>query len=183
MNYPRGHRYMLIELLTRFILLILFIVSEYAEPFQRKIHPEELWLYKNPRTDSYVPTRILWVFICIVPFFIISLSNLLNKCKADGIQAFLALTLSFGINGVVTNAIKLIVGRPRPDYFYRCFPDGKGDLKYPCTGNKEDIKEGLKSFPSGHSSFAFDSMVLCTLYLCGKLQVFNQKGRGQFGVL
>ncbi|XP_055935551.1 phospholipid phosphatase 5-like [Argiope bruennichi] len=179
MNYPRGHRYMLIELLTRFILLILFIVSEYAEPFQRKIHPEELWLYKNPRTDSYVPTRILWVFICIVPFFIISLSNLLNKCKADGIQAFLALTLSFGINGVVTNAIKLIVGRPRPDYFYRCFPDGKGDLKYPCTGNKEDIKEGLKSFPSGHSSFAFDSMVLCTLYLCGKLQVFNQKGRGQ----
>ncbi|GIY18086.1 phospholipid phosphatase 5 [Caerostris extrusa] len=179
MNNARNHRYLLIELVVRFILLVLFMLSEYGEPFHRKIHPDELWLYKNPRTDSYVPTRILWIFICIVPFFIIFLSNLLNKCKADGIQAFLALTLSFGINGVITNAVKLIVGRPRPDFFYRCFPDGKGDIKFPCTGKKEDIIEGMKSFPSGHSSFAFVSMTFCALYLCGKLQVFNQKGRGQ----
>lgn len=34
---------------------------EYGEPFRRKIHPDELWLYKNPRTESYVTTRILWV--------------------------------------------------------------------------------------------------------------------------
>ncbi|GFQ86864.1 phospholipid phosphatase 5 [Trichonephila clavipes] len=179
MNDAKGHKYVLLELLVRFTLLFAFIASEYGEPFQRKIHPDELWLYKNPRTDSYVPTRILWVIICIVPFFIIFISNLLNKGKADGIHAFLALTLSFGINGVVTNAVKLIVGRPRPDFFYRCFPDGKGDIKFPCTGKKEDIIEGLKSFPSGHSSFAFDSMVFCVLYLCGKLQVFNQKGRGK----
>lgn len=34
---------------------------ENAEPFTRKIHEDELWLYKNPRTESYVPTTILWV--------------------------------------------------------------------------------------------------------------------------
>ena len=31
--------------------------------FERKIHQEELWLYKNPRTPSYVPSEMLWVSI------------------------------------------------------------------------------------------------------------------------
>jgi hypothetical protein len=34
---------------------------EGATPFARKIQPDELWLYKNPRSESYVPTSVLWV--------------------------------------------------------------------------------------------------------------------------
>ncbi|XP_071033983.1 phospholipid phosphatase 5 isoform X1 [Parasteatoda tepidariorum] len=179
MNDSKNRKWLGVELFIRFILLIIFIVLEYAEPFHRKIHPDELWLYKNPRTESYFPTRILWVFICVVPFCIIVISNLIVKCKLDALQAFLALTLNFGINGLLTNSVKLIVGRPRPDFFYRCFPDGNGDVNFPCTGKKEDTIEGLKSFPSGHSSFAFASMTFCSLYLCGKLGVFSVRGRGK----
>lgn len=177
MNENKKH--LLVELTLRLTLGIVFLYLQYAEPFRRKIQPEELWLYKNPRTLSYVPAHILWPFICIIPFFVIFIANLLNRNRVDGLQAFLALTLAFGINGVVTNSTKLVIGRPRPDFFYRCFPDGKGDLQFPCTGNKDDIIEGLKSFPSGHSSFAFASMMFCTLYLFGKLQVFNQRGKGK----
>ena len=36
-------------------------------PFIRKIHPEEIWLYRNPMTDSYVPSHLLWSFVTFVP--------------------------------------------------------------------------------------------------------------------
>lgn len=43
--------------------LMVFRELEKAEPFTRKIHEDELWLYRNPRTESFVPTTILWVDI------------------------------------------------------------------------------------------------------------------------
>ena len=104
---------------------------------------------------------------------------------------------------ISSNYVLLVsLGRPRPDFFWRCFPDGVSNPEMLCTGNADIITEGRKSFPSGHSScellvppwgtcifilslhftfsisVAFTSMGFVSIYIAGQLGVFNQKGRG-----
>ncbi|KAL7291330.1 hypothetical protein TKK_0014931 [Trichogramma kaykai] len=149
------------------------------EPFTRKIHENELWLYKNPRVDSYVTTSVLWVAIILVPLIVISLVFYIQKEKNDFSQAVYSYTLSLGFTGVVTNILKIIVGRPRPDFFYRCFPDGNVNFDFECTGDPIAIRDGKKSFPSGHASLAFSGFGFVALYVAGKLHTFSWNGKGQ----
>ncbi|XP_075506049.1 putative lipid phosphate phosphatase 3, chloroplastic isoform X2 [Primulina tabacum] len=82
--------------------------------------------------------------------------------------------------------------------FYRFVGQGMmEDLKYPlkdntvpvwavpiydrwgdviCHGKESDIKEGHKSFPSGHTSWSFAGLGFLSLYLAGKIKCFDRKG-------
>ncbi|CAD6209811.1 GSCOCG00010824001-RA-CDS [Cotesia congregata] len=155
------------DIFLRAFLALLIVTLERTEPFNRKIHDDEVWLYKNPKTLSYVPVTVLWVTVFIVPMVVISVSFLIHRDKIDFAQALLAVTLALGLNGVLTNIIKIIVGKPRPDYFWRCFPDGIANAEFNCTGDSHEIRDGKKSFPSGHSSFAFTSFGFVAYYLAG----------------
>ncbi|XP_050070490.1 phospholipid phosphatase 5 [Anopheles maculipalpis] len=169
-----------LETIVRIALTCIYITLEFKAPFVRKIQQEELWLYRNPRTDSYVPLTMLWPIVLGVPGLVFTLHYLRSRDRQELRCAVLAFTLGLGLNGVVTNTIKIAVGRPRPDFFWRCFPDGVPDEQLHCTGTDvRALMDGRKSFPSGHSSFAFAGLGFLSWYLIGKLHLMNERGRGR----
>ncbi|XP_055375302.1 phospholipid phosphatase 5 [Condylostylus longicornis] len=168
------------EIALRIVVFIIFIHLECKPAFKRVILPEELWMYKYPPTADYVPSVFLLPAAFVVPFTVIFINYLINHDRYDFFQANNAVTLSLGLNGVITSLLKIAVGRPRPDFFYRCYPDGNFPTNYSmeCTGNTREVNEGRKSFPSGHSSFAFAGFGFVFLYIAAKWNIFNEKGRG-----
>lgn len=166
------------EIGVRLFLFVFFYISDDATPYFRKIQPEEFWLYRYPRTPSYYPGYLLWITILGVPTFVATVYFIKYRDKTDWQQAILGVVLSIYLTASVTNCIKLAVGRPRPDFLERCFPDGKINNELKCKGHAADVIQGYKSFPSGHSSFAFSSFGYVALYIAGKCQCFTLKGRG-----
>lgn len=151
---------------------------EKIAPFKRKLFEDDISNLRYPITDDYVPINVVFTLIIIIPGLVFIINYILSRDRNDISQGVLSLSLALTLNGVLTDAIKLMVGRPRPDFFERCFPDGKITADFHCTGGIKSEMDGRKSFPSGHSSFAFAGFGFLTLYLMGKFQIFHKNGRG-----
>lgn len=163
------------NLITEIILRVILLLSVFAvrcklTPHMHYITKIELQsIYKRPRRDSYVPPWAVIFIVILLPLLFFSIPVLLTKRYMEFTQSFLAWTLALSINALITETVKLVVLRPRPDFFYRCFPTGLITKELRCTGSYSDVIEGRKSFPSGHSSFAFCSMGFLSLWLSGRL--------------
>ncbi|XP_001996281.2 phospholipid phosphatase 5 isoform X2 [Drosophila grimshawi] len=180
----------IIDIGIRIAIVLGFIKLETMSPFKREIHPEELWLYKNPRRPDIVRGDELLLSVIGVPLFLTIIFYVMTKDRRDFRAASWAWTMAVCMNSIPTSLLKITVGRPRPDFFYRCFPDGimvlnetasalgSVFIEFNCTGKLSDINEGRKSFPSGHSSFAFASFGFVSFYVGAKLHAFDTRGRG-----
>ncbi|KAF5961320.1 hypothetical protein HYC85_002529 [Camellia sinensis] len=120
------------------------------------------------------------MYAVLLPIAIFLFFYFRRKDVYDLHHAILGLLFSVLVTAVLTDGIKDAVGRPRPDFFWRCFPDGKdiydqlGDVI--CHGQTSIVKEGHKSFPSGHTSWSFAGLGFLSLYLSGKIKAFDRRG-------
>ncbi|KAL2347642.1 hypothetical protein Fmac_001642 [Flemingia macrophylla] len=166
------------------ILLLLIIIDailNVIEPFHRFVGEGMMTDLRYPLKDNTVPFWAVPIIAILLPIAIILVYYFIRKDVYDFHHAILGLLFSVLITAVITDAIKDGVGRPRPDFFWRCFPDGKGVFdpvtrNVRCTGDKSVIKEGHKSFPSGHTSWSFAGLGFLSWYLSGKIKAFDRRG-------
>ncbi|KAJ1390526.1 Phosphatidic acid phosphatase type 2/haloperoxidase [Sesbania bispinosa] len=191
------------------ILLLLVIIDailNLIEPFHRFVGEGMMTDLRYPLKDNTIPFWAVPLVAILLPIAVFLVYYFIRKDVYDFHHAILGILFSVLITAVITDAIKDGVGRPRPDFFWRCFPDGKGShgflahvaldahmvsVQYAirnhevfdlvtkdvrCTGDKSVIKEGHKSFPSGHTSWSFAGLGFLAWYLSGKIRVFDRRG-------
>jgi len=109
-----------------------------------------------------------------IPLAAFGTAQIFLQSGHDFHHAALGLVEAMGLTLFLTELIKVTAGRLRPDWFARCQPNAQKE----CTAeDSSELRNGRKSFPSGHTSVAFAGATYLTLYLWGKLRPLS--GRGQ----
>eukprot|EP00268_Persea_americana_P011358 TRINITY_DN1480_c0_g3_i1.p1 TRINITY_DN1480_c0_g3~~TRINITY_DN1480_c0_g3_i1.p1 ORF type:complete len:321 (-),score=36.23 TRINITY_DN1480_c0_g3_i1:269-1231(-) len=162
-------------------LVVMEVVLNVVDPFYRFVGEGMMTDLKYPLKSNTVPFWAVPIIAILLPLAFFLVYYLYRRDVYDLHHAILGLLFSVLITAVITDAIKDAVGRPRPDFYWRCFPDG--NPKYDsvtgnviCHGDKKVIREGHKSFPSGHTSGAFAGLGFLAWYLSGKIRIFDRKG-------
>ncbi|KAG4907542.1 hypothetical protein JHK86_056026 [Glycine max] len=163
------------------LLVIIDAVLNLIQPFHRFVGEGMMTDLRYPLKANTIPFWAVPIIAILLPLAVFLVYYFIRKDVYDLHHAIMGLLFSVLITAVMTDAIKDAVGRPRPDFFWRCFPDGKGVFdpvtsNVLCTGDKGVIKEGHKSFPSGHTSWSFAGLVYLAWYLSGKLRAFDRRG-------
>lgn len=168
---------------TLLLLVVILVVSEASTPFERFIYTadsNEYWRYSYPlHISNTVPSWSVPLLALLVPIGVFAAYYIIMRpSRLEFHNTVLACWHAVIVTAVITNLVKLGVGRPRPSFMARCFPGGMkpvfdegGYAK--CSPNAIDPAEGRKSFPSGHTSWSTSGMGFLTLWLVGKLRCFD----------
>lgn len=126
------------------------------------------------------PANIIYAGVLPLAFFI--LYSLIARPGFHKIHVtILGFIISITLASVVTDVIKNTAGRPRPDLIDRCKPtEGTSPtallgIDICTTPHDRRLQDGWRSFPSGHSSFAFAGLGYLSLWLCGQLHVLRPR--------
>lgn len=158
------------------ILLGFLAYTEFGVSGRRQyITDRVLEAVQYPRESDTVPSWAVPVYSLLGPPVVICAhGSVLDVTVGMRHTAVLASLFSTAASALSTNVFKVTVGRPRPDFFYRCWPDGvakftdlgTNGLRTPdCSPNSHDVEDGYKSFPSGHTSWSFGAFMFLSLYL------------------
>ncbi|KAF8682273.1 Acid phosphatase-like protein [Rhizoctonia solani] len=165
---------------------IIFYLLDEIEGFKRQFSLTDTSIQHTFTVHERVPPWLLYIVALIAPAVIMPIVNLLTvRSWWDWHNSWLGLLLGLGTTGSLTQVVKVTVGRPRPDLLDRCQPRanvqnapvyGLVTADVCTTDNHERLKDGFRSFFSGHSSLTFAGLGFLSFYLAGKMHLFDQRG-------
>ncbi|TFK92111.1 acid phosphatase/Vanadium-dependent haloperoxidase [Polyporus arcularius HHB13444] len=167
------------------ILAAVFFALDEVPGFKRQFSLQDISLRHTYAIHERVPNWALYIIFAVAPLVLMPVINLLSvRSWWDFHSSWLGWLLSVSITGAITQFSKITVGRPRPDVIDRCQPmAGAADpplgLSTVAICTQTDIhilRDGWRSFPSGHSSLSFAGLGFLSFYLAGKLHLFDEKG-------
>ncbi|KAL3748851.1 hypothetical protein ACJRO7_010004 [Eucalyptus globulus] len=162
-------------------LLVIEAILLMTEPFRRLVIEDTMTdMNSAPLNTNSVLFWAVPILAIVLPFVVFLIHYFTRDDVHDFRPAIFGIISSVALTAMITDALKDTVGRPRPDLFWRSFPDGTGDFDPTtkdviCHGDKAVIKEGYKSFPSGHSSWSFAGLSYLSWYLAGKIRAFDRR--------
>lgn len=168
------------------VLAAIFFSLDRVHGFKRQFSLEDTSLRHTYAVHERIPPIALYMIAIVAPVILQALINVVTiRSWWDLHNGLLGLALSLSLTGSVTQFTKLTVGRPRPDILDRCQPiPGSVDPIYGlsnssiCTTSSDAyiMKDGFRSFPSGHSSLSFAGLGFLAFFLAGKLHLFDNRG-------
>jgi len=91
-----------------------------------------------------------------------------NAALVDFFRSVTALLLSFSCHFLVVVIAKKVTGRPRPNCLaYGEYNAATGQFQAP----EHTVWDAFESFPSGHSSAAFNVLLYCSLYMVQRFKI------------
>lgn len=164
-------------LLAAYLVLVFFI-----EPFHRMFYINNLNIAFPHAEVERVPVWLNIVYAAGVPLVLVIVYNSITRASFHKHHnTILGLAIALILTSFLTDVVKNAVGRPRPDLIARCKPAAgtKPDTLVTfdvCTEtDPHTLHDGWRSFPSGHSSFAFSGLGYLTFFLASQLRIFSVK--------
>ncbi|KAF8850112.1 acid phosphatase/Vanadium-dependent haloperoxidase [Acephala macrosclerotiorum] len=164
-------------LLTAYILLVFLV-----EPFHRMFFINNINLQYPHALVERVPVPWNIAYAGGIPFIVLILWLSVTKASLHKFHVtLLGFLISIFLTLFITDVIKNAVGRPRPDLISRCKPavgtpkDALVNIEVCTETDHHTLHDGWRSFPSGHSSFAFSGLGFLALFFAGQMHVFRPR--------
>jgi phosphatidate phosphatase len=169
-------------LLTAVGIVIMTLIFHFAVSLDPLYVPENDSLSNFPYPGkSTISATVCWIAVAVIDAVVLIAAYLLSFWRPHLFHRFNFFTAVWcALSTVlmvtfVTEWLKSVVGRPRPDIYARCGPNSNYSVCDKVIG--KDSKDEFKSWPSGHSSVSMSGTLFAVLF-CQKLiwtrQVWSQ---------
>ncbi|KAJ2826322.1 hypothetical protein IWW50_002419 [Coemansia erecta] len=167
------------------VMAVLWALLSKITPFHRDFSLTDKTIQFPHKPDS-VPFYAAVLLCAVFPLVVIVAWTGARRTFHDMNSGILGLAIALILNMMITNTVKNLAGRLRPDFIARCNLNAT-EVQEPAIGlltsavcNPTDnsvFLDGMRSFPSGHTSFSFAGLTYLSLWLAGHLRIGDRWGR------